>query len=255
MAADAAPAPAHTGSRATRALGVASLLLLAALALYGLVLTKPAPAPPAGQGDAMRLIYVHVPSAMLMYVPFTLTLVGSVLWLRRRSVWWDTLAGAAAEVGVVLTAMCLVTGSLWGRPTWGTYWDWDPRLTSTALMFLVYLGYLAIRRLPADVEVRNRRTAIVGIAGFANVPIVHFAVDWWRSLHQDATIGTLDVKIQGLQLFTLFLGFAAFAVTTAWLLVHRFRLAWLEDRAEEHLLEQAIAARRHEAGVGGEALA
>lgn len=245
--APAATAPAGTGSRGTRVLGVASIALVVALVVYGLVLTDPDPAPPEGQGDAMRLIYVHVPAAMLMYVPYLLTLIGSILWLWKRSAWWDTLAGAAAEVGVVLTGMCLVTGSLWGRPTWGTYWDWDPRLTSTALMFLVYLGYLAIRRIPADVEVRNRRAAVVGIAGFVNVPIVHFAVDWWRSLHQDATIGTLDVKIEGLQLFTLFLGFVAFAVTTAWLLIHRFRLGWLEDRAEEHLLQQAIEERRAEA--------
>lgn len=236
-----------TGSRATRILGSVTLALLGALVLYGLVLTDPAPDPPAGQGDAMRLIYVHVPAAFSMYIPFTLTFVGSLLWLLRRSVWWDTLAGAAAEVGVLLTGICLVTGSIWGRPTWGTYWDWDPRLTSTAMMFLLYLGYLAVRRVPADRTVRNRRAAIVGLAAFVNVPIVHFAVDWWRSLHQDATIGTLDVKIHGLQSFTLYLGLVASLLATVWLLIHRFRLAWLEDRAEEHLLQAAIAERRREA--------
>jgi heme exporter protein C len=236
-----------TGSRATRVLGVVTLLLLGALAVYGLVLTRPAPPPPEGQGDTMRLIYVHVPTAFSMYIPFTLTFVGSLLWLVRKSVWWDTLAGAAAEVGVLLTACCLVTGSLWGRPTWGTYWDWDPRLTSTAMMFLMYLGYLAVRRIPADRAVRNRRSAVVGLAAFVNVPIVHFAVDWWRSLHQDATIGTLDVKIEGLQSFTLYLGLFTVLLATVWLLVHRFRLAWLDDQAEEHLLEAAIAERRQEA--------
>lgn len=239
--------PAHTGSRATRLLGIAALVLLGLLAVYGLALSPPEPAPPEGQGDAMRLIYVHVPSAMTMYVPLTLTFIGSLVWLFRRSVWWDTLAGAGAEVGVLLTGMCLVTGALWGRPTWGTYWDWDPRLTSTALLFLMFLGYLAVRRLPADTEVRNRRAAIVGIAAFVNVPIVHYAVDWWRSLHQDATIGSIDVKIDGLQLFTLVLGMVAFAVATSWLLIHRFRLAWLEDQAEGALLEAAIAERRLEA--------
>lgn len=243
--------PATTASRATNVLGALSFAGLVLLLLFALVWS---PADRA-QRDSVRLMYVHVPTAILAFTACAITTIAAGMWLRRRTEGWWVLGGAAAEVGLVYTGLCLVTGSIWGRPTWGTYWDWDPRLTSTALMFLVYLGYLAIRRLPADVEVRNRRTAIVGIAGFANVPIVHFAVDWWRSLHQDATIGTLDVKIQGLQLFTLFLGFAAFAVTTAWLLVHRFRLAWLEDRAEEHLLEQAIAARRHEAGVGGEALA
>jgi heme exporter protein C len=240
-----------TGSRTTRVLGVAAVVLLGALVLYGLVLSPPEPDPPAGQGDTMRLIYVHVPSAMMMYIPFTLTFVGSLLWLIRRSVWWDTLAGASAEVGLLLAGMCLATGSLWGRPTWGTYWDWDPRLTSTAMMTLMFLGYLAVRRIPADRSVRNRRAAVVGLAAFVNVPIVHFAVDWWRSLHQDATIGSIDVKIDGMQLFTLFLGFAAFAVASAWLLIHRFRLAWLEDQAEDLVLEAAIAERRHEAEVAG----
>jgi len=239
-----------TGSRTTRILGVLALVLLGALAAYGLVVSPPEPPPPSGQGDTMRLIYVHVPSAMLMYVPFTLTFVGSLMWLFRKSVWWDTTAGAAAEVGLLLAGMCLVTGSLWGRPTWGTYWDWDPRLTATAMMFLMFLGYLAVRRIPADQSVRNRRAAVVGLAAFVNVPIVHFAVDWWRSLHQDATIGSIDVKIDGLQLFTLFLGFVAFGVATTWLMIHRFRLAWLEDRAEEHVLDLAIAERRQEAGVG-----
>lgn len=242
-------AAAHTGSRATRILGILALALFAALALYGLVLSPPEPAPPAGQGDSMRLIYLHVPAASMMYIPFTFTFVGSLFWLFRKSVWWDTMAGAAAEIGVLLTGMCLVTGSIWGRPTWGTYWDWDPRLTSTALMFLMFLGYLAVRRIPSEPEVRNRRAAVVGLLAFVNVPIVHFAVDWWRSLHQDATIGTIDVKIDGLQLFTLMLGFAAFAVGMTWMLIHRFRVAWLEDKVEELYLEAAIAERRKESEV------
>jgi heme exporter protein C len=246
-----------TGSRATRVLGVVTLVLLGVLTAYGLFLTDPAPPPPDGQGDAMRLIYVHVPSAFTMYIPFTLTFVGSLLWLWKKSVWWDTLAGAAAEVGVLFTACCLATGSLWGRPTWGTYWDWDPRLTSTAMMLLMYLGYLAVRRLPADLAVRNRRAAIVGLAAFVNVPITHFAVDWWRSLHQDATIGTLDVKIEGLQAFTLYLGLVTFLLALTWLLVHRFRLAWLEDQIEASLLDQAIEDRRRDEGnePGGQAWA
>jgi heme exporter protein C len=237
----------HTGSRATRILGIVALALFGLLALYGLVLSPPEPAPPVGQGDSMRLLYIHAPAGTMMYIPLTITFVGSLLWLFRKSVWWDTLAGAAAEVGVLFTGICLFTGALWGRPTWGTYWDWDPRLTSTALLFLMFLGYLAIRRIPAEFDVRNRRAAIVGIVAFADVPIVHFAVQWWRSLHQGSTITPLDAKIDGLQLFTLMLGFVAFAVGATWLLIHRFRLAWLEDRAEEEYLDMAIAERKLEA--------
>lgn len=241
-----AAAPAHTGSPATRALGAVTLAALGALVLFGLVLS------PADelQSDAARLMYIHVPSAILAYVSFAVTALGSLLWLTKQSAWWDRVAGASAEVGVLFTALCLLTGSLWGRPIWGTYWDWDPRLTTTALLLLLFVGYLAIRRLPADPVTRAKRSAIVGLVAFVDVPIVHFAVDWWRSLHQDATVGTLDVKIEGLMLFSLVLGMASFALVYAWLLLHRFRLSWLEDEVEATSLDVAIAERRAEMLVG-----
>jgi heme exporter protein C len=148
---------------------------------------------------------------------------------------------------VIFTGLCLLTGSLWGRPSWGAYWVWDARLTSTALLFLLYIGYLTVRRLPADTDVRNRRSAYVALLAFVDVPIVHFSVSWWRSLHQDATITRIDPTIHGLMLFSLMLGFAVFSLLYAWLLIHRFRVAWLEDEVEEQGLEQAIEARRAEA--------
>lgn len=232
----------HTGSRNTRLLGLVVLAGLGATLLFGLVLS------PADedQSDAARLLYVHVPSAILAYVSFAVTAVGSIMWLTKRSEWWDRTAGASAEIGVLFTALCLATGALWGRPIWGTYWDWDPRLTTTALLLLLFAGYLAIRRLPADPAVRAKRSAIVGLVAFVDVPIVHYAVDWWRSLHQDATVGTLDVKIEGLMLFSFVLGLASFGLLYVWLLVHRFRLAWLEDQLEVTSLDVAIAERRAE---------
>jgi heme exporter protein C len=235
----------HTGSRTTRIVGAAALVLSALTVVYGLWLT------PADveMGDDVRLLYLHPPIATAMFVPVAFTAVGSLLWLVKRSVWWDLVALAGAEVGAVLVGLCLLTGSLWGRATWGTYWDWDPLLTSTALLFLMLLGYLALRQVPAEPEVRNRRSAIVGLAIAVNVPIVHFAVDWWRSLHQTATVSTLDPKIDGIQLFTFALGFLAVLTGTAWLMIHRFRLAWLEDQAEEAFLATAVAERRQEAGV------
>jgi heme exporter protein C len=238
-------APAHTGSATTRALGLLALAGLAATLLFGLVLSPG----DEDQSDAARLLYVHVPSAILAYVSFTVTAVGSILWLTRKSTWWDRVAAASAEVGVLFTALCLVTGALWGRPIWGVYWDWDPRLTATLLLFLMFVGYLAVRRLPADVTTRARRSAVVGLVAFADVPIVHYAVDWWRSLHQDATLGTLDVKIEGLMLFSFVLGLVSFGLVYAWLIVHRFRLAWLEDQVDEAGLDAAIAERRAEALV------
>lgn len=240
----AAPvAPAHTGSNGTRILGALALAGLGLLLLFGLVLSPP----DENQSDAARLLYVHVPSAILAYVSFGLTALGSILWLTKRSEWWDRVAAASAEVGVLFIALCLATGSLWGRPTWGTYWDWDPRLTTTALLLLLFAGYLAIRRLPADPAVRAKRSAIVGVVAFVDVPIVHYAVDWWRSLHQGATLSTLDVKIEGLMLFSFVLGLVSFGFVFAWLLVHRFRLAWLEDQLEASGLDAAIEQRRAEA--------
>jgi heme exporter protein C len=242
-----AEVPAHTGSRATRVLGATTLAGFAALLLYGLVLSPP----DQDQGESVRLMYVHVPVATIMFLSFGITTLGSAMYLWKRSRWWDTLAAAAAEVGVVFTGLCLLTGMLWGRPTWGVYWTWDARLTSTALLFLLYIGYLAVRRLPADVDVRNRRSAYVALLAFVDVPIVHFSVSWWRSLHQGPTITKLDPTISGLMLFSLMVGFAVFSLLYAWLLIHRFRLAWLEDELEERGLETAIEARRAEAVLSG----
>lgn len=232
-----------TSSGGTRVLGVAAALLLAATALFGLVLSPG----DVNQSDAVRLLYLHVPTATYFYVAFPLAALGSVMWLWKKSVWWDLVAAASAEIGVLFTGVTLVVGSLWGRTTWGTYWDWDPRLTTTALLFLVYLGYLVVRRLPADRATRNNRSAFIAIVGVVDLPIIHFSVDWWRSLHQRASVSTFDVKLEGLMLFTLFLALAAFGVLFAWLLLHRFRGLWLEDEAEASGLDLAIAERRAEA--------
>jgi heme exporter protein C len=170
------------------------------------------------------------------------------MWLWKKSRWWDTVAVASAEVGVVFTALTLINGALWGKATWDTYWTWDARLTSTALLFLLYLGYLTVRRLPADPAVRNQRAAWVALLAFVDVPIVYFSVDWWRSLHQEATL-SVNTQIEGLMLFTLMLGMVVALVGYAWLLLHRFRVAWLEDQVEAVGLDVAIAERRAEAGV------
>ena len=141
------------------------------------------------------------------YLAFGVTALGSVmyLWKRTRSLTWDRVAGASAEIGVVFTAVGLVTGMIWGHPTWGVYWTWDARLTTTSLLFVLYLGYLALRRMPAEPHVRAKRAAILGIIAFIDVPIVHHSVEWWRTLHQDATVlrRDLDVQIDGIMLFTL----------------------------------------------------
>jgi heme exporter protein C len=180
------------------------------------------------------------------YLSFAITLVGSIIYLRKQSVFWDLVAASAAEIGVLFTACLLISGSLWGRPTWGTYWEWDPRLTSTAVMFIMYLGYLAIRRLDLPQEVRSRRSAVIGVIAIVNVVIVHYSVQWWRGLHQGQTLG-VDTKLDGLMLFSLFLATVAFLLIGAWLLIHRFRVAWLERQVEDIRLARALTERRAEA--------
>lgn len=230
-----------TGSKLTRVLGVVALVAVGLQLFFGLYYSGPE----VTQGDAVRLFYVHVPSVLTAYLGFLITLVASVIYLRNGSQFWDLVAGSVAEVAVLFCAFTLISGALWGKPTWGVYWQWDPRLTSTAVMFVMYLGYLAVRRLDLDPVVRSRRAAVLGIVSFINVIIVHYSVDWWRGLHQQATFG-VDTKLDGLMLFSFFIGLVAFSLVFAWLVVHRFRVAWLEEQVRLTRLSDAIAERRAE---------
>ena len=237
------PAPTaaapSTSSPLTRTLGVAAAVGVVALGVMGLVVS---PAD-ALQKDSVRIMYVHVPVSTWMYAGVVLCALGSFMWLRKRTDGWDALAAASAEVAAVLVALSLATGMVWGRPTWGVYWVWDARLTSTAVLFVLLLGYLAVRRYPTDPSSRSRMSAVLGLLLLPNAAVIHYSVDWWRSLHQGPTIKRLDATIEGSMLFTLFLGFVVIGTVAAWLLVHRFRLAWLERRAEQYQVDAAVAER------------
>jgi heme exporter protein C len=159
-------------------------LIVAATVAFGLV------GVPADrvQGDAQRIMYVHVPAAWLAYLAFFVTFLGSVGYLLRRDLRFDRLAAASAELGLLLTGAAIASGALWGKVTWGIWWDWDPRLTTTAVMFVVYAGYVLLRMSIVERVRRARLAAVLGIIGFANVPIVHFSVLWWRGLHQPPSV-------------------------------------------------------------------
>ena len=193
------------------------------------------------------MLYLHVPCAWLAYLAFGVTAIASVLWLipRTRNTAWDLLAGASAEVGVVFTALMLIVGSLWGKPTWGTWWEWDARLTTTAILFFLYLGYLALRRTGATSAERGKRCAIAALIAFADVPIVHFSVTWWQTLHQQGTVFNpkLDVKVNGSMALTLVVAVVAFTLLYGYLVMTRFELGQLEEGLEERELEKAIAER------------
>jgi len=199
----------------------------------------------------VRMLYVHVPVSTTAFLAFGVTALGSIIYLWKKSEFWDAIAAASAEIGVVFTGLSLATGMLWGRPTWGVWWVWDARLTSTALLFVAFVGYLAVRRLSTEPTVRAKRAAWVGLIAFVDVPIVHFSVEWWRTLHQKGTIFNreLNPTIQGNLAWALLSGVVAFTFLYLYLLERRYRLALLEEAVEGRELDAAIAERRAEADV------
>jgi len=184
------------------------------------------------QGNVQRIMYVHVPAVLTAYLAFGLVLIGSVGYLATRRPAWDRLAASAAEIGVLFTGVTIASGSIWGKPTWGVWWTWDARLTSTAVLFLVYVGYLLLRAMVEEPEARARYAAVVGILGTLNIPIVHFSVKWWRALHQPSTIlGPEPSPIAPAILTALAVNAVGFALLFFYFLARRMEIARLEEDA------------------------
>jgi heme exporter protein C len=227
---------------ALRVLGIGALVAVAAATAFALFIV------PAdlNQGEPQRIMYIHVATAWLAYLSFGVTALASVWWLIRRDPRADGVALAGAEVGVLFTASTIWAGMMWGRPVWGTFWDWgDPRLTTTAVMLAMYVGYLLLRRLTDEPARRATRAAILGVVAAINIPIVHFSVIWWRGLHQGPTFGSpdtiLDPPAPGQFVAALLLMLAAFSLAWLWLVVTRYRLARLESDAEEAARRSGLA--------------
>ena len=229
----------------TRALGFVALVAVVAAAVVALGVV------PAdlNQGDAQRIMYPHVASAWLAYLSFGVTALAGIGWLWRRDLRLDSVAVAGAEIGVMFTAFAIWGGMMWGRPVWGVFWQWeDPRLTTTALLLALYVGYLLLRRLSDDPERRATRSAIVGIVAAVDIPIVHFSVEWWRGLHQTATIASpervLDPAAPMAFVGTLLGMLAAFTLAWAYLMIRRYQLAQTElERDERARVGRLMAAR------------
>jgi len=184
----------------------------------------------AVQGNVQRIMYVHVPSILTAYLAFALVLIASLGFLFTQRPAWDRLAHSAGEIGVIFTGLTLVSGSIWGKPTWGTWWTWDARLTSTAILFLIYVGYLLLRGMVEDRERGARYAAVVGILGAVNIPIVHFSVLWWRTLHQPPTILSPErAPISSAIALALLVNWVGFTLLFAYFLSKRLALRRMED--------------------------
>jgi len=160
--------------------------------LVGLYLGLVVAPPDYEQGDSYRIIYIHVPAAWMSMFVYVVMATSSAIFLIWRLKIADIVAVASAPIGAAFTAVALVTGSLWGKPMWGTWWIWDARLTSELLLLFLYFGYMALRGAMETPQSAARAAGILAVVGVVNIPIIHFSVEWWNTLHQPATITKLD---------------------------------------------------------------
>lgn len=184
-------------------------------------------------GNLIRIMYFHVASVWVAYAAFAVTLVAGLLYLVRPNIKFDELAGSSAEIGVLYTTVTLITGSIWAKPVWNTWWTWDPRLTTTLLLWLLYILYLLLRGLFTNTTYRARVTSVVSILAFADIPVIHFAVEWWQSIHPQV-IDESGVFMPGTMIFTLI--FTCVTFSLLYLVLLFLRLEQAELRAKINAL-------------------
>jgi heme exporter protein C len=204
----------------------------------GLYLGFTAP-PDYQQGDTVKIMFIHVPAAWVAMMAYGLMALASLIGLVNRHPLADAAAKSAAPLGALFTALALITGSLWGRPMWGTYWVWDARLTSFLILLLLYLGYIALWNAIEDETRAARVCAILALVGVVNLPIIEFSVDWWNTLHQGESIIRMGGPlIAGVFLWPLFLMAAGYTLLFATLWIVRIRTEILERRARAILMQE-----------------
>jgi heme exporter protein C len=191
----------------------------------------------ATMGDLQRIFYFHVPSAWVGFLAFAIVFIASIQWLRTKAARWDAIAVSAAEVGILFTTLALLTGSMWARPTWGTWWDWEPRLTTTLMLWLIYVSYLMLRSAVENPSQRASLAAVVGIVGFLDVPIVFMSIRWWRTIHP-TVIDATGFSMEGSMLATLLVCLGAFTLLLFQLIQLRLKLEL--QRMEVHRLRDTV---------------
>jgi len=218
-------------------LGLSGALLIAIALVGGLIIT------PSDylQGETVRIMYVHVPSAWLGMAGWAGIAAASFAQL----VWRHPLSAVAARAiavpGAVYAAICLATGSIWGRPTWGTWWEWDGRLTSMLVLFFLYVGYAALANAAGKDEGGQRITAIYGLVGAVNLPVIHFSVQWWRTLHQGQSIGLSGTSIDSSLLWPLPLAALGFTLLFGAIVLMRMRAMLADMKVEARMKRLATA--------------
>jgi heme exporter protein C len=195
------------------------------------------------QGFVQKIMYIHVPSVIVTYLAFFVTFAFGIAYLWKRLLVFDRIAKVSAEIGLIFCAMVLLSGAIWGRPTWGTYWVWDARLTTTLLLFLIFLGYFLLRLSVQDREKEARFASVIGIIGFLDIPIVHKSVEWWRTLHQPSTLfkveeGAAKPAMPPELLYPLLASMLAMLLFYGYLMLLRWQMEENQDQLHEALAQE-----------------
>ena len=195
------------------------------------------------QGFVQKIMYIHVPSVIVTYLAFFVTFAFGIAYLWKRLLVFDRIAKVSAEIGLIFCAMVLLSGAIWGRPTWGTYWVWDARLTTTLLLFLIFLGYFLLRLSVQDREKEARFASVLGIIGFLDIPIVHKSVQWWRTLHQPSTLfkveeGAAKPAMPPELLYPLLASMFAMLLFYGYLMLLRWQMEENQDQLHEALAQE-----------------
>ncbi len=182
-------------------------------------------------GHVQRVFYFHVPIAIMSFLAFFVVFIGSLMYLIKRTPKWDAVAHASAEVGVVFVTLALLTGIIWARPVWNTWWTWEPRLTTTMILWLIYVAYLMVRSYAPSQSKGAIYAAVVGIIGFIDVPIVYYSVVWWRSIHPSPVVGPFAQSdaLDGTMALILLYSLITFVFFFAYMIVERMELRKTEE--------------------------